>query len=75
MDPGTPQRFRYAGCERRQEQQFDPGEFVTVGEAALGDLVMLAMTGGMTDPGGVLLTLPFLMDDPGVRSLLAFRPR
>ncbi len=30
-----------------------------MGEAALGDLVRLAMTGGMTDPGGVLLTLPF----------------
>ena len=25
------------GCERRQEQKLDPGEFVTVGEVALGD--------------------------------------
>jgi hypothetical protein len=24
----------------------------------------------MTDPGGVLLALPYLMDDPGVRSVL-----
>ena len=35
----------------------------------------LAMTGEMTDPGGVLLALPYLMDDPGVRAQLAFRPR
>jgi hypothetical protein len=42
---------------------------------ALGDLVRLAMTGRMTDPGGVLLALPYLMDDPSVLSLLAFRPR
>ncbi|HXB48841.1 MAG TPA: NUDIX domain-containing protein, partial [Streptosporangiaceae bacterium] len=37
------------------EQQLDKGEFVTVAEVALGDLVRLAMTGEMTDPGGVLL--------------------
>ncbi len=44
-------------------------------EATLGDLVTLAMTGRMTDPGGVLLALPYLMDDPGVRSVLTCRPR
>ena len=72
---GSRHYFLATGCERRQEQKLDPGEFVTVGEVALSDLVRLAMTGGMTDPGGVLLALPYLMDDPGVRSLLAFRPR
>ena len=49
--------------------RLDPAEFVTVREMALGDLVTLAMTGGMTDPGGVLLALPYLMGDPGVRQL------
>ena len=44
-------------------------------EVALGDLVTLAMTGGMTDPGGVLLALPHLMDDPGVRQLFQCGPR
>jgi ADP-ribose pyrophosphatase len=72
---GSRHYFLATGCERRQEQQLDPGEFVTVGEVALGDLVRLAMTGGITDPGGVMLALPYLMEDPGVRSLLAFRPR
>jgi hypothetical protein len=33
------------------------------------------MTGGMTDPVGVLLALPYLMDDPGVRSVLTYQPR
>jgi hypothetical protein len=37
---------------------------------ALGDLVTLAMTGRMTDPGGVLLALPYLIGDPGVRAAL-----
>jgi 8-oxo-dGTP pyrophosphatase MutT (NUDIX family) len=72
---GSRHYFLATGCERRQEQQLDPAEFVTVGEAALGDLVRLAMTGGMTDPGGVLLALPYLMDDPGVRSVFTYRPR
>jgi hypothetical protein len=31
--------------------------------------VTLAMTGGMTDPGGVLLALPHLMSDPSVRQI------
>lgn len=72
---GSGHYFLATGCERRREQQLDPGEFVTVGEVPLGDLVRLAMTGGMTDPGGVLLALPYLMDDPGVRSVLTYRPR
>jgi hypothetical protein len=46
-----------------------------VEEVTLGDLVRLALTGAMTDPGGVLLALPHLMDDPGVRSALTCRPR
>jgi hypothetical protein len=29
------------------------------------------MTGGMTDPGGVLLALPHLMSDPSVRRMFA----
>ena len=66
---GSRNYFLATGCERRQEQQLDPAEFVTVREMALGDLVTLAMTGGMTDPGGVLLALPHLMGDPGVRRL------
>ena len=72
---GSRHYFLATGCERRQEQELDQGEFVTVGEAALGDLVRLAMTGRMTDPGGVLLALPYLMDDPGVRAVLTYGPR
>jgi hypothetical protein len=72
---GSRHYFLATGCERRREQQLDAAEFVTVGEAALGDLVRLAMTGRMTDPGGVLLALPYLMDDPGVRSVLTYGPR
>ena len=30
---------------------------------------------GMTDPGGVLLALPHLMGDPGVRQLFPCEPR
>ena len=72
---GSRNYFLATGCERRQEQELDPAEFVTVREATLGDLVTLAITGRMTDPGGVLLALPYLMDDPGVRSVLTDRPR
>jgi ADP-ribose pyrophosphatase len=72
---GSRHYFLATGCERRQEQQLDPAEFVTVSEVALGDLVRLAMTGRMTDPGGVLLALPYLMADPGVRSVLTHGPR
>ena len=72
---GSRNYFLATGCERRQEQELDPSEFVAVGEVTLGDLVRLAMTGAMTDPGGVLLALPYLMDDPGVRSVLTCRPR
>ena len=43
---GSRHYFLATGCERRQEQKLDPGEFVTAGEVALGDLVRLAMTGG-----------------------------
>ncbi len=68
---GSRNYFLATGCERRQEQELDPGEFITVREMALGDLVTLAMTGGMTDPGGVLLALPHLMADPGVRRLFS----
>jgi ADP-ribose pyrophosphatase len=67
---GSRNYFLATGCERRQEQELDPAEFVTVREVALGDLVTLAMTGGMTDPGGVLLALPHLMGDTGVREML-----
>jgi ADP-ribose pyrophosphatase len=63
------------GCERRHDQRLDPGEFVTVREVTPGDLLTLAMTGAMTDPGGVLLALPFLTGDPQVRALLASRSR
>jgi hypothetical protein len=45
----------------------------TVREAALAELVTLAMTGGMTDPGGVLLALPYLMGDSGVQALFSRR--
>ena len=67
--------FLATGCERRHEQRLDPGEFVTVREVTPADLLTLAMSGAMTDPGGVLLALPYLMDDPGVRSVLTYRPR
>jgi ADP-ribose pyrophosphatase len=66
---GSRNYFLATGCERRQEQELDPAEFVTVREVALADLVTLAMTGAMTDPGGVLLALPHLMGDPGVRRM------
>jgi ADP-ribose pyrophosphatase len=66
---GSRNYFLATGCERRQEQELDPGEFVTVREVPPGDLVTLAMTGGMTDPGGVLLALPYLMSDPSVRQV------
>ena len=68
---GSRNYFLATGCERRQEQDLDPAEFVTVREVGLGDLVTLAMTGGMTDPGGVLLALPHLMGDAAVREMLA----
>jgi ADP-ribose pyrophosphatase len=71
---GSRNYFLATGCERRQEQELDPAEFVTVREAALAELVALAMTGGMTDPGGVLLALPYLMGNPGVRALFSRRP-
>ena len=71
---GSRSYFLATGCERRQEQELDPTEFVTVREVALGDLVTLAMTGGMTDPGGVLLALPHLMGDPGVRQMFPAAP-
>jgi ADP-ribose pyrophosphatase len=71
---GSRNYFLATGCERQREQRLDPAEFVTVREVALGDLVTLAMTAAMTDPGGVLLALPYLMDDPGVRAALARRP-
>ena len=72
---GSRNYFLATGCERRQEQDLDPAEFVTVREVAPGDLVTLAMTGGMTDPGGVLLALPYLMGDPGVRQMFTRRRR
>lgn len=73
--PPSRNYFLATGCERRQEQELDPTEFVTVREVAPGDLVTLAMTGRMTDPGGVLLALPYLMGDPGVRAMFTHRPR
>jgi ADP-ribose pyrophosphatase len=63
--------FLGTGCERRHEQRLDPGEFVTVREVSPADLLTLAMTGAMTDPGGVLLALPYLTADPQVMALLA----
>jgi ADP-ribose pyrophosphatase len=63
--------FLATGCERRHEQRLDPGEFITVREVTLGDLLTLAMIAAMTDPGGVLLALPYLTADPQVRALLA----
>jgi hypothetical protein len=62
-----------AGCERRQEQELDTTEFITVREVAMSELVTLAMTGRMTDPGGVLLALPYLMGDQSVREMFAPR--
>jgi ADP-ribose diphosphatase len=72
---GSRNYFLATGCERRQEQELDPAEFVTAHEVALGDLVTLAMTGGMTDPGGVLLALPYLMSDPRVQRIFTHPPR
>ena len=72
---GVRHYFLATGCERRQEQELDPTEFITVREVPLGDLVTLAMTGAMTDPGGVLLALPHLMGDPGVREMFAHPSR
>ena len=66
--------FLATGCERRHEQRLDPGEFVTVREVTPGELLTLAMTGAMTDPGGVLLALPYLTGDPQVQALLANPP-
>jgi ADP-ribose pyrophosphatase len=71
---GSRSYFLATGCEQRQEQELDPNEFVTVREVALADLVTLAMTGGMTDPGGVLLALPYLMGDPRVRAMFTHPP-
>ena len=70
---GSRHYFLATGCERRREQELDQNEFVTVREASLADLVTLAMTVGMTDPGGVLLALPYLMGDAAVRDLFAPR--
>jgi ADP-ribose pyrophosphatase len=67
--------FLATGCERRHDQRLDPGEFVTVREVTPGDLLTLAMTGAMTDPGGVLLALPYLTGDSQVQALLANPPR
>ena len=72
---GSRTYFLATGCEQRQEQELDHNEFVTVREVPLADLVTLAMTGRMTDPGGVLLALPYLMGDPGVRAMFTHRPR
>jgi ADP-ribose pyrophosphatase len=66
--------FLATGCERRHDQRLDPGEFVTVREVTPGELLTLAMAGAMTDPGGVLLALPYLTGDPQVRALLASPP-
>jgi ADP-ribose pyrophosphatase len=62
--------FLATGCERRQEQDLDDGEFVTVREVSPAELVTAAMTARLTDPGGVLLALPHLMRDQGVQRLL-----
>jgi ADP-ribose pyrophosphatase len=67
--------FLATGCERRHEQRLDPGEFVTVREVTPGELLTLALAGAMTDPGGVLLALPYLTSDPQVQALLANPPR
>jgi hypothetical protein len=70
---GSRNYFLATGCERRQEQELDATEFITVREVAMSELVTLAMTGRMTDPGGVLLALPYLMGDQSVREM--FSPR
>lgn len=70
---GARHYFLAVGCERRQEQELDQNEFVTVREVPAANLVTLAMTAGMTDPGGVLLALPYLMGDADVRDLFAPR--
>lgn len=70
---GTRNYYLAIGCARLRSQSFDPNEFVNVREVRPDELVTFAMTGRMTDPGGVLLALPYLMDDPAVRSLLAPR--
>jgi ADP-ribose pyrophosphatase len=62
--------FLGTGCERRHEQRLDPGEFVTVREVTPAELLTLAMTERMTDPGGVLLALPHLTGDPEVAAML-----
>ena len=67
--------FLATGCERRHDQRLDLGEFITVREVSPGELLTLAMAGAMTDPGGVLLALPYLTGDPQVRALLANPPR
>jgi hypothetical protein len=70
---GTRHYYLATGCEPRQAQSLDPNEYVNVSEVGLGDLVTFAMTGRMTDAGGVLLALPYLMHDAGVRAVLAPR--
>jgi ADP-ribose diphosphatase len=70
---GSRNYFLATGCERRQEQELDTTEFITVREVAMSELVTLAMTGRMTDPGGVLLALPYLMGDQSVREMFAPR--
>ena len=72
---GSRNYFLATGCERRQEQELDTTEFITVREVAMSELVTLAMTGRMTDPGGVLLALPYLMGDQSVREMFAPRSR
>lgn len=66
---GSRHYFLATDCERLREQALDPNEFVTVREVAPAELVRLAMSGSVTDPGGVLLALPHLMADPDVRAL------
>lgn len=68
---GSRNYFLATGCERRREQELDSAEFITVREVALAELVTVAMTGGMTDVGGVLLAMPHLMGDPGVQAALS----
>ena len=70
---GTRHYYLATGCEPRQAQCLDPNEFVNVHEVSLGDLVTFAVTGQMTDAGGVLLALPYLMNDPAVQAALAPR--
>ncbi|MGH3167137.1 MAG: NUDIX hydrolase [Trebonia sp.] len=70
---GSRSYFLAVGCTPRRAQSLDPNEFVNVREVGLGDLVTFAMTKRMTDPGDVLLALPYLMHDPGVRSALLRR--